>query len=276
MRIAVVGASGFVGSRVVEALASSGVDLVVDRRIELDRLRRVDAVVDASGRRDLDLARFCLESGIRLVDCSADAERTGELLALDATGPGALIAGAGLFPGVSNLIAARDPSTRAILVELDPFSGAGAKTIDSLTGALADPNLRCKRVGGIRALAIDSADQRISGIELLITTRQRWMRWSLPLAAWIGRRPLFGRVLARIANLGMKLLRGVVLRRRPASVTLYAVGASGPTVAFETRDGFAATARAIAWAAVETANRADLRGLVPFTELSRTAPAARS
>lgn len=285
MRIAVIGATGFVGRRVVDALAGAGVEPLVDRGIDLDdpatftRLDGVDAVIDASapGHGTPALARYCLERGLRLIDCTAHAPTTGELVELGSAGPGAVIIGAGLFPGVSNLLAAREPDARAILVELDPLSGAGGGTIDSLTGALAGPRLRAVRIGGRPALALESSDAVIAAalgprpLELLITTRQRWLARFLPLSAWLGRRRILGRLIAGAANLGLKLLRGRLLRRRRCSIAIYTVGAE-VRLAFAARDGFAALARAITWAAITAAREPQLRGVQSFADLVSADP----
>ena len=268
MRIAVIGARGFVGRRVLAALGAAGVEAS-----PVDRLDRFDAVIDARGPgHGTALARRCLGHGVRLIDCSAHPPATRELLALEADGPGAIVVGAGLFPGISNLLAARDPTASAVLVELDPFSGAGAGTIDSLTGALAGPAVQSVRVDGRAALAIDSSDAAIAAaggrrLQLLITTRQRWLARLLPLAAWLGRRRLVGRLVAAAANLAMKILRVRLLARRPSAIALYTAG-DRLRPAFSASDGFAATARAIAWAAVEAARRPELRGITTFVDLS--------
>jgi hypothetical protein len=105
-------------------------------------------------------------------------------------------------------------------------------------------------------------------VQLLVTTRQRWLDGALPLLAWIGRRPLLGRLLAGAANLGMKLLRGRLLRRRVTAIALYTVADDGrATEVFRAGDGFAALGRVLAWTAIAAPR--DLRGACSFTSACR-------
>jgi hypothetical protein len=162
MRIVVIGGAGFVGQRTVNALRTRpGVQVEVAGRrgpLVLDVTRPetfgsllgADVVVDVSnGTRSAPdaLASFCLREGLTLLEATSDAEAVRRLCDAhgDSTGPGRLVLGAGLFTGLSNLLA-RDVADAVgpgcaltWAVSSTPYSGAGAGTIALMVDAAQRP-----------------------------------------------------------------------------------------------------------------------------------------
>jgi hypothetical protein len=156
MRVAVVGGRGFIGSRAIATLKRADdvqVEVASRRgplRIDLtdpstfESLRGFDVVVDAadttSSRPDA-LAKFCLENGITMLEASSDREAIERLQTLDrADAKGAVILGAGIFTGLSNLMcgeAAKGARSVDFAVSTTPYSGAGTGTIELMSASLA-------------------------------------------------------------------------------------------------------------------------------------------
>jgi len=163
MRITVLGGSGFLGSRTVEALKKApGVDVqVASRRGPLkvdatkqetfDALKGSDVVVDlidATTTPPDALAAWCVEHGITFVEATSDRPAIARLAALPLKGPGLLVLGGGIFTGVSNLLARATANAAGGAKELtlaitsSPYSGAGTGTIALMTSAMAKPAVR--------------------------------------------------------------------------------------------------------------------------------------
>jgi len=172
-RVVVIGGRGYLGSKAVRALrAAEGVEVAVAGRagpvrVDLARpetfeaLVGFDVVVDASSSHAVSpaaLARFCLERGLVLLEASSDRTAVEPLLeahrGVDA--PGAVVLGAGIFTGLSNLVAAEalrrlpGATSLSLAVSSSPFSGAGDATVALMSDALRVPT-RSYRGG----LAID-------------------------------------------------------------------------------------------------------------------------
>lgn len=164
MRVIVVGGGGYLGERAVAALRSmTGIDVSSasrssDPRLDLaDRgtfgaVDGADVVVDladAGATPPDELAAHCLERGVTFVETSADrtvVERLHQRFA-EHRGPGALVLCAGIFPGLSNLLA-RAASERvgrcrslSLAIRSSPFSGAGASTVDLMVAAFRTQTL---------------------------------------------------------------------------------------------------------------------------------------
>lgn len=160
MKVAVIGGRGFLGSRAVACLERiEGVTVTVASRrgpIRVDladpatfeALLGFDIIVDVADTtttRPDALASFCLERGLVFVEASSDREAVERLhLALrEREGPGAVILGAGIFTGLSNLLGAEamrhNPSARALdlAIRTSPYSGAGTGTIELMIAAMA-------------------------------------------------------------------------------------------------------------------------------------------
>lgn len=173
MRVIVVGGRGFIGQRIVRGLARvDGLEVRVASRggplrVDLDdaasfeAIRAGDFVVDASASsrtRPDALVEACLARGATLLVTSSDRALIERLLVAYRrgkpahAGPGCVVLGAGIFTGVSNVlagaVAARCRAEGAAVdhVELavasSPFSGAGAGTIDLMVDTLAIPARR--------------------------------------------------------------------------------------------------------------------------------------
>ncbi|MCA2979980.1 MAG: hypothetical protein INH41_08885 [Myxococcaceae bacterium] len=162
-----LGGTGFLGAKTVAALrqlpqarvevASRRGPLVVDvTRSETFRalaLARADVIVDLTDgprSRPDALAAFCLERGLTLLEATSDAETVRRLVTAHrgSPGPGRVVLGAGIFTGVSNLLAravADEAGPGAALtwaVTSSPFSGAGNGTISLMVDAAARPVVR--------------------------------------------------------------------------------------------------------------------------------------
>jgi short subunit dehydrogenase-like uncharacterized protein len=162
-RIVVVGGAGHLGRRAAVALKQAGgADVVVAGRrgpdlvVDLKRpetfaaLRGASLVVNASSSHTAppdELARFCLQEGLVLLEASSDRVVVERLLALQpqAGDTGAVVLGAGIFTGLSNLLgkaavnAVPGADRLDIGIRSSPFSGAGQGTIDLMVDALAVP-----------------------------------------------------------------------------------------------------------------------------------------
>lgn len=160
MRIIVLGGTGFLGAKTVAALkqlprvevlvASRRGPLIVDveRRETWAELSSADVIIDLTdGTRSRPdaLAAWCLEHGKTLLEATSDAETVRRLVDAhrSSTGPGRVILGAGIFTGVSNLMAhavadeAGDGASLSWAVASSPFSAAGKGTIALMVDASA-------------------------------------------------------------------------------------------------------------------------------------------
>jgi short subunit dehydrogenase-like uncharacterized protein len=167
MRIVVVGGSGYLGRLAVRALRSAGVEVAIAGRrgpvvVDLARpetfaaLEGFDVVVDTSSSHAAApdaLARHCLDRGLVLLEASSDrlvVERLLDRHRGDREARGALVLGAGIFTGLSNLlgahVAARLPSADRLElgVASSPFSGAGAGTVALMGDALRAPAVHAR------------------------------------------------------------------------------------------------------------------------------------
>lgn len=158
-RVVVIGGTGFLGSRALTALrAAPGVDAVVaSRRSEVrvdlsdratfEALRGAHLVIDladATTSPPDELARWCLANGVALLETTSDFNAIDRLKDLPVEGAtGTLVLGAGIFTGLSNLIA-RDAADRvapatsvSLAVRSSPYSGAGTGTVALMAAMLA-------------------------------------------------------------------------------------------------------------------------------------------
>jgi hypothetical protein len=164
MKVVVVGGNGHLGALAVRALRRAGpsVEVVVASRRgplrvdladpttfgALDGATVVVDVANATASAPDALARHCLERGIVFVESTSDAAALARLAALRAEGPGAVVLGAGIFTGVSNLLAreavraARSARSVLLAISSSPYSAAGSGTIDLMTAAMARPSVR--------------------------------------------------------------------------------------------------------------------------------------
>jgi short subunit dehydrogenase-like uncharacterized protein len=167
-RVVVLGGTGYLGARTVEALRAARLDVAVASRrgpVQVDSSRTssfealapFDVVVDLSDTvtspPDL-LVAWCLANGKTVVEATSDAPCVERLAVAHRATAGRLVLGGGIFTGVSNLLAraVADAAGGAEAVTLgiasSPFSGAGRGTVALMVGALAVPAVRY--VGGVR------------------------------------------------------------------------------------------------------------------------------
>ncbi len=166
MRIVVVGGTGFLGGRAVDALRRSGAcDVrIASRRASGPGTFRLDLqdpstfsaidgadvvadVANSSIAPPFGFAEHCLTHGITLLEASSDRPVVEGLHSrfAGATGSkGSIVLGAGIFTGLSNLLGRAavnalpgNPCTSLeIGVRSSPFSGAGGGTVDLMADAL--------------------------------------------------------------------------------------------------------------------------------------------
>lgn len=161
LRALVIGGGGFYGAQVVEALGRiDGVEVAVAGRrgpvvldlaepSSFDAMDGFDVIVDAADTTTHApdaAARRAVERGAVWLEMSADLGATERLLALDVAGPGALVVGVGIFPGISTALAAvaAEGGARAVElgVRLSPFSGAGRGNCALMRRMLEVPGVR--------------------------------------------------------------------------------------------------------------------------------------
>ena len=175
-RILVIGGNGFLGRRVCSALQKtlSAEVWVGSRHAQGERsvtfhleqpqtfaaLGTFDCVVncaDTSSSSSLALAQWCWKNGITFLETTADTKVLEEIWRWHAAIPkenhgAVLLLGIGLFPGLSNLLAAEHcsslPSCQQLEVgvRVSPFSGAGPG-ICALMVKMAQQNTPCYEAG---------------------------------------------------------------------------------------------------------------------------------
>lgn len=191
-RVLVIGSRGFYGGRIVTALrALPGVDVVLGsrtprtvsdhpdglaiERVDLEEPRtlgdgdRYDLIVNAADtiHADPDAAvRHVLQHGGCWLDVGADPRTTERLLAIDLRDArGSVIPGAGLFPGLSTLLAHEaqrnleigdDALAIDLAILLEPLSGAGDGSCELMMEALETPSVRYELGKRIEAATIGS------------------------------------------------------------------------------------------------------------------------
>lgn len=159
-RIAVLGGSGFLGSKVVAALKRAGLDVAVaSRRSEVHvdvtkpetfaALAPFELIIDLSDTVTTPpdaLIAACLKRGQTVIEATSDAACVERLHAAHTEANGRLVLGGGIFTGISNLLArdvAKTPTERVTLgVSSSPFSGAGKGTIELMLHAMASSAVR--------------------------------------------------------------------------------------------------------------------------------------
>ncbi len=168
MKIIVVGGSGHLGALAVKALRrdASITVLTAGRRASGEGAVRIDLadpatfpvvdgadvvvdVADTTTTRPDALAAYCQKRGVTFLEASSDRDAMARLLKLDAGGgDGAVVLGAGIFTGLSNLLAAaaaaKVKGARSVTwaVRTTPFSGAGRGTVALMASVLALPTVR--------------------------------------------------------------------------------------------------------------------------------------
>jgi hypothetical protein len=162
-KVLVTGGRGYFGRRVVVALRAAGLDVVCAGRrarpavVALDvarpepgQLRLYDAVVNCVDTLAVPAGPFhraALAAGTMLLETTAEPGSIEAALALRCglQGPGTIVLGLGIFPGLSNLLtrAAFEDNGRRGPVEVgmrfSPFSGAGAGMIALIAHLMAEP-----------------------------------------------------------------------------------------------------------------------------------------
>lgn len=264
-----------------------------------------DAVVgchDSVGVASDAAVAWCVAQGLVWLDMGADAESVARLLALQPAGPGLALVGVGLFPGLSTALAVEAASATGrpdrveIGVRLAALSGAGRGLCDLMVALLARPSvwtLGGRRLTGpalgpgryVDFLGAGPAWARRVGLAdapllpaatgagdaaIRLALRPRWLGPLLVLAAGMVRlagplRP----ALLRVIGWQLRLVRGWLLKRRPATVEITAVAEpGGATARLACPDGQRATAAAVAATiALLQAEERRPAGLHPLTDV---------
>ncbi|MEM1453073.1 MAG: hypothetical protein AAGI22_28490 [Planctomycetota bacterium] len=313
-RVLVVGSRGHLGKLVIAACRARG-DLDVagssrladasDVRLDVtdpatfDALDAVDVVIDAcdtSRGSPVDLALACLDRGIVFMATSADPEVFRSLLAcatddrsrdaaershrgpeIGAGGPGAIVLGAGTFPGLSTALLEAAP--RAAELEYrarwSVLSAAGRGTVEVMVDALSRPALAYVDGGFVQSAPLAPIERRVvdgrertvvplSVPDVALAPAARGarsarfvasVRPSAPafvlraIGAAAGRGAFRSRPIQALVGGALVVLRGVLFRRRttPLRIELHRTdGNSGLVAAVECCDAFAAGASAVA------------------------------
>lgn len=304
-RVVVIGGRGFVGRRTVRCLGrvpglsvtpasrspgTGGVRVDLGDPATFPALDEFDCIVDCADTVAADpagLARYCLERGLLFVESATWTPRIRDLLALRGepeARAGTVVVGAGLFPGVSNLLAAatagRVPGCRTLDlgVRLSPLSGAGRGVARLMARQVGTPGYRIDAgrevatpaIGDRRRLPFPSGPANAwslglaesamlhesTGIPRVATYLSPTPTLLGPPLAVLGRtfvgtRPV-AEWLLRILATTLVGLRTGLLRRRATAVELTAVACGGASEAEGQRvgglvvsDGMEATACAL-------------------------------
>lgn len=296
-QVNVIGGTGFLGRLAVSALSRLP-DVEVramgrrgphvldvtrpDSWSSVDGARLVVDLSDSTRVPPDDFIASCLERGISVLEASSDAPCVERLRARFAGTPGSggarLVLGAGIFTGLSNLLAreaaaALDaaPSRLTLAISSSPFSGAGASTIALMLSALTQRvvsyqggrRVEEERLRGGPAIDFGAATRPTlrapfaeasmlheslgaGDVEVLFSPRPRLLHASFrSMPRWLA----VSRLGQALLGGYFTLLRRVLLRSLPTEVELYA-GAEAGGRRVERRlvaaDGMRAAAFAIA------------------------------
>jgi hypothetical protein len=328
MRVLVIGGSGFLGSRTLQALAklpgaqvtvgyrgrepsapvtasprergsstapSGGLQGVVSStRFDLDdpstfsEMKKHDFVVNTSDT----LAAlptlaidYALYNGVRFVEAGAHSGTMDALMrrtrgpAADTNGwTGTLLLGMGLFPGLSNLLAAQllqwagPPEKLDLVVRLNPLAGSGPRLVELMVRATQEdavyyeggtrvsaPPIRSgvrlftgkktvPTVGiGLPEAHMLSASLGIPWVATYVTTIPALPGWmAAPLLRWIPHGPDAEKVFVPLMRRYLRTIRTVLFKGKPEFVEINVVTERGDQLALRTDDGIAAAAHALA------------------------------
>lgn len=295
-KVIVIGGRGFVGQKVIESLKT-------DRRFEVYLASRTPQndleircdLLDKSTYHNLTnhyviincsdnfkaspipLAKFCLEEGLTLIETTADPTVMDEILNLPHSEAysGTVIAGMGIFPGVSNIMASKlksswsDLNKIQIVIHVSPFSQAGASTcrlmavhftyeslilshgkrqfVDTLK-----PHVIKKGDSSIRGLSLFfpevtmlSKSANIPNIETYLATRPKILGYILGLM----RRILTVKILVPVNAFFLLILRSTLLKKMSSKIKIECLGSNesgeSKTITLSSVDGMDSLAKAI-------------------------------
>lgn len=300
-RILVLGGRGYYGALVVEVLEARGFRVGVASRhgefvMDLNDPKTFGALdvfdlivncTDSVNAPPDEAIWHVLRTGGTWVEVGAYAELYERLMAreLPATLKGTLIMGAGLFPGLSTLLAdalyhaqPSSPSKVELVIGFSPLSGAGDGNCALMAHSLFVPAARVE--GGQRVVnprAVGAVDRleltrgrsakvvqitlpdlelmeratRAPAVATWFALKPSWLYLNFVFLAWIvWALRVFKALLIPLFTWQMRFLRGFLLRSRSTSVELTAIVDRGlPTMsarALYVEDGQQATACAVA------------------------------
>jgi hypothetical protein len=241
---------------------------------------------DASRASPAGLIRYCLQQGKTFVDTSANPRVVGSLvdtLRGHAPGDGTVVLGAGLFPGLSNVmgraVCEHACDVLEIGIRLNPFSGAGPGTCALMAELLVDDVARFEqqkpvsepplRPGPVMAFG-DRAVRtvRMPLVESLMlhasagaATTASYVAFApailYPIVALSGfvlpRDPKWRRLAGRIVEVSMVSLRAWLLKGRATSVELVAWRSRTAAAAGEAKSVYVSVADGIRAAGIVVA-----------------------
>ena len=268
----------------------------------LDALEGLRVVVDVSSSHRTSpaaLARHCLDAGFVFLEASSDRRVVDALLALDGSSkPGAVVLGAGIFTGLSNLLAAEavrrrpDATHLEIGVRSSPFSGGGGGTVDLMADLLTVPSREAVHGALVEGPSVAAGpllpfpsgehacltvafpephmlfrSTSVANVAMSMAPKPAWLRRAFLATP---RAILQSRAFSVYLRFVFGCLRRVVLARRPTEVELVARArdASGTTLlGLVAEDGMATGGVAIA-AIAELLVGASVRGVVTVDQTS--------
>ncbi|MFT3700707.1 MAG: hypothetical protein QM831_46610 [Kofleriaceae bacterium] len=265
MRTLVIGGRGFLGRRVVAALRERGVEPTASGR-ELDiaqitpaQLAPYEVVINCSDTLvappdQLHLAARA--AGVIYLETTSEPRAYRRLLDQHTLGDGIAILGAGLFPGISNLVAhaaftangCRGPVSLAI--RFSPFTAAGKGMVALIAFLLREPPIDGSRPfqpgpamhfrDGMHP-TVHAAMPEAHLLAHSLDTKVTALLSPTPNLL----QPLLRFVPAWLARVGVGFLRRFIFRNRPTRVEIAAT-AGDQTIHYVADDGVMAGARAIA------------------------------
>lgn len=288
MKILVIGGTGFYGRQIVAALAQvdAASTAIAGRRgpVTLDLadpasfavMGDYEIIINAADSVSADpvpAAQWCLANGPAWFDIGADAPIAERLLAIPDDGPGAVIVGVGLFPGISSALAVSvaEGGPVDLGIRLSVFSGAGPGIVQLMMRMLTDPSVWWaqgeRRVGppvgplkridypsaaNVKSIRTGLADAPVihaatgADVAVHLAPKPGVLRVNFRILSWLARAlgKARGLVIAP-ARWSLHLLRAVLLESVPGRVELSATaGDRRRMIAFA--DGQAATGQAVA------------------------------
>lgn len=322
-RILVLGGRGYYGSLVVEVLESRGFrvgvasrhgEFVMDLREPktfgaLEVFELVINCADSINAPPDEAIWHVLSTGGTWVEVSADAALYERLAARELPSPlkGTLIMGAGLFPGLSTLLAdalasaqPKPPRSVELVIGFSPLSGAGDGNCALMAHSLFLPASRFeagqlivnpRAVGAVDRLQRVNDRARVVQVTLpdvklveratsapyvatWFALSPSWLYINFVLLAWlVWALRLFKRLLIPVLAWQMRFLRGFLLRSRSTFVELTAIVDRGlPTEqarSLRVEDGQQATAQAVV-SVVVACERLSQREPLPLGRLRLT------
>ena len=229
---------------------------------------------DTSKAWPLGLAEHCLREGQIFIETSADPGVARALRKLEEEGPGAIVLGAGAFPGLSTqlLEQATDGESVEFRARWSVLSGAGHGTVEVMVDALARPALfhngqefitgpplqplvRAEVEGrSCTLLPIAVSDVALAAqpgtgrsVRFLAAAQPQVPRFLLSATARCAGWGILGwKPVSFVTRLGLRGLRGGLLRKRTTPISIELYQGARRVAGWSSRDAFSAGAAHVA------------------------------